>query len=79
MPLGAPPSKLPHFSQLSVLRASPVYTNSLTGYKDSVNNLSVKLLRLMEIHTYVAEKCRARYKKHVFSLPKVKFFLEAEH
>ena len=29
MPLGAPPSKLPHFSQLSVLRASPIYTNSL--------------------------------------------------
>ena len=28
MPLGVPPSKLPHFSQLSVLRALPIYTNS---------------------------------------------------
>ena len=37
MPLGAPPSKLPHFSQLSVLRASPVYTNSLVGVKEILN------------------------------------------
>ena len=36
MPLGAPPSKLPHFSQLSVLRASPVYTNSLVSVMMSI-------------------------------------------
>ena len=42
MPLGAPPSELPHFSQLSVLRASPVYTNSL--YLCEVENIEFYLL-----------------------------------
>ena len=45
MPLGAPPSELPHFSQLSVLRASPVYKNSLCRVRLTMFRLMFAIFR----------------------------------